>query len=142
MSRVILGNHSSVIVPRQDRDSIRKFYCDVLGGTITKAEDERDPTVWDLAGRMLSSRKSVYREVTNAEHRRWTWSFKLRGGAIDVAKRVSLHELLMDGIMGLPAQTAAQEKQNELNERAGDLDPSDRARPYHRVSRKQGKVQA
>ena len=42
MSRVILGNHSSVIVPRRDRDSIRKFYCDVLGGTITKAEDERD----------------------------------------------------------------------------------------------------
>ena len=42
MSRVILGNHSSVIVPRKDRDSIRKFYCDVLGGQITKAEDERD----------------------------------------------------------------------------------------------------
>jgi len=42
MSRVILGNHSSVIVPRRDRDSIRKFYCDVLGGKITKAEDERD----------------------------------------------------------------------------------------------------
>ena len=42
MSRVILGNHSSVIVPRQDRDRIRKFYCDVLGGQITKAEDERD----------------------------------------------------------------------------------------------------
>jgi catechol 2,3-dioxygenase-like lactoylglutathione lyase family enzyme len=42
MSRVILGNHSSVIVPRRDRDNIRKFYCDVLGGTITKAEDERD----------------------------------------------------------------------------------------------------
>jgi len=36
------GNHSSVIVPRQDRDLIRKFYCDVLGGQITKAEDERD----------------------------------------------------------------------------------------------------
>ena len=42
MSRVILGNHSSVIVPWQDRDGIRKFYCDVLGGKITKAEDERD----------------------------------------------------------------------------------------------------
>src|SRR5215469_9565399 len=42
MSNVIFGNHSSVIVPRQDRYSIRKFYCDVLGGTITKAEDERD----------------------------------------------------------------------------------------------------
>ena len=42
MAKVIFGNHSSVIVPRHDRDSIRKFYCDVLGGTITKAEDERD----------------------------------------------------------------------------------------------------
>jgi hypothetical protein len=42
MAKVIFGNHSSVIVPRQDRDSIRKFYCDVLGGTITKEEDERD----------------------------------------------------------------------------------------------------
>ena len=42
MAKVIFGNHSSVIVPRQDRDSIRKFYCDVLGGKITKAENERD----------------------------------------------------------------------------------------------------
>jgi catechol 2,3-dioxygenase-like lactoylglutathione lyase family enzyme len=42
MAKIIFGNHSSVIVPRQDRDSIRKFYCDVLGGKITKAEDERD----------------------------------------------------------------------------------------------------
>jgi hypothetical protein len=42
MPKVIFGNHSSVIVPRQDRDSIRKFYCDVLGGKITKADPERD----------------------------------------------------------------------------------------------------
>jgi len=42
MAKVMLGNHSSVIVPRQDRDSIRKFYCDVLGGKITKEENERD----------------------------------------------------------------------------------------------------
>jgi len=42
MAKVIFGNHSSVIVPRQDRDNIRKFYCEVLGGTITKAQDERD----------------------------------------------------------------------------------------------------
>src|SRR5215470_3195028 len=42
MAKVIFGNHSSVIVPRQDRESICRFYCDVLGGTITKAEDERD----------------------------------------------------------------------------------------------------
>ena len=42
MAKVIFGNHSSVLVPRQDRDSIRKFYSDVLGGKITKAEEERD----------------------------------------------------------------------------------------------------
>jgi hypothetical protein len=42
MAKVIFGNHSSVIVPRQDRDNIRKFYCDVLGGKITKADPERD----------------------------------------------------------------------------------------------------
>ena len=42
MAKVIFGNHSSVLVPRHDRDSIRKFYCDVLGGKIMKAEPERD----------------------------------------------------------------------------------------------------
>ena len=42
MAKVIFGNHSSVIVPRQDRDSIRKFYCDVLGGEIIQAQEERD----------------------------------------------------------------------------------------------------
>jgi hypothetical protein len=42
MTNVIFGNHSSVLVPRQDRDSIRKFYCDVLGGKIMKADPERD----------------------------------------------------------------------------------------------------
>src|SRR5580693_8113674 len=42
MAKVIFGNHSSVIVPRQDRDIICKFYCGVLGGKITKADPERD----------------------------------------------------------------------------------------------------
>jgi hypothetical protein len=42
MAKVIFGNHSSVIVPLNDRDSIRKFYCDVLGGHITKGESDRD----------------------------------------------------------------------------------------------------
>jgi catechol 2,3-dioxygenase-like lactoylglutathione lyase family enzyme len=42
MAKVTFGNHSSVIVPRQDRDSIRRFYCDVLGGKITREENERD----------------------------------------------------------------------------------------------------
>ena len=42
MAKVIFGNHSSVLVPRQDRDSIRRFYCDVLGGKIVKEDPERD----------------------------------------------------------------------------------------------------
>ena len=42
MAKVIFGNHSSVIVPRKDRDSIRKFYCDVLGCKITGEEGEKD----------------------------------------------------------------------------------------------------
>jgi catechol 2,3-dioxygenase-like lactoylglutathione lyase family enzyme len=42
MAKVIFGNHLSVIVPRQDRDSIRTFYCDVLGGHIAKGDSDRD----------------------------------------------------------------------------------------------------
>ena len=42
MAQIIFGNHSSVIVPVNDRDNIRSFYCDVLGGKIIKAQDERD----------------------------------------------------------------------------------------------------
>jgi hypothetical protein len=41
MAKVVFGNHSSVIVPQADRANIRKFYCDVLGGTITKEESDR-----------------------------------------------------------------------------------------------------
>jgi hypothetical protein len=42
MAKVIFGNHFSVVVPKQDRDSIRRFYCDVLGSKVTKADPERD----------------------------------------------------------------------------------------------------
>lgn len=42
MPNVIFGNHSSVLVPLRDRDSIRKFYCDVLGGKIMKVDPDRD----------------------------------------------------------------------------------------------------
>ena len=42
MATVIFGNHASVIVPRQERDNIRRFYCDVLGCTITRERDQRD----------------------------------------------------------------------------------------------------
>jgi hypothetical protein len=42
MAKVTFGNHSSVLVPRQDRDGIRDFYSDVLGGEIMQADPERD----------------------------------------------------------------------------------------------------
>ncbi len=42
MATVTMGNHSSVLVPRQERDRIREFYCDVLGGEVAKADPERD----------------------------------------------------------------------------------------------------
>ncbi len=42
MAKIIFGNHSSVMVPQQDRDKIRKFYRDVLGGKITREQDDRD----------------------------------------------------------------------------------------------------
>jgi hypothetical protein len=42
MANVIFGNHSSMLAPQQERDNIRKLYCDVLGGQITKAESDRD----------------------------------------------------------------------------------------------------
>jgi len=42
MAKVTFGNHSSVLVPRQDRDKIQKFYGGVLGGRITKEEPDRD----------------------------------------------------------------------------------------------------
>jgi hypothetical protein len=42
MVKVTIGNHSSVLVPHQDRGRIRKFYCDVLGGEVTREDPERD----------------------------------------------------------------------------------------------------
>jgi catechol 2,3-dioxygenase-like lactoylglutathione lyase family enzyme len=42
MAKAIIGNASAITVPRQDRDSIRRFYCDVLGGKIVKEDNEKD----------------------------------------------------------------------------------------------------
>jgi uncharacterized protein YndB with AHSA1/START domain/catechol 2,3-dioxygenase-like lactoylglutathione lyase family enzyme len=42
MAKVIFGNHFSVVVPRSDRESVCKFYCEVLGGEVTKADPDRD----------------------------------------------------------------------------------------------------
>jgi len=42
MPKVIMGNASAITVPRQDKDGIRKFYCDVLGGKIVKEDNDKD----------------------------------------------------------------------------------------------------
>ena len=42
MTKVILGNHAAVRVPRTEKDRIRRFYRDVLGGTITRESDLKD----------------------------------------------------------------------------------------------------
>ena len=42
MTQVILGNHSAIRVPRTEKDRIRRFYRDVLGGTITREGDLKD----------------------------------------------------------------------------------------------------
>jgi catechol 2,3-dioxygenase-like lactoylglutathione lyase family enzyme len=42
MTKVIIGNATAITVPRQDRDNIRRFYCEVLGGKIVKEDNEKD----------------------------------------------------------------------------------------------------
>jgi hypothetical protein len=42
MAMAMVGNASAITVPRQDRDSVRKFYCDVLGGKIVREDNEKD----------------------------------------------------------------------------------------------------
>jgi catechol 2,3-dioxygenase-like lactoylglutathione lyase family enzyme len=42
MAKVIFGNHAAVVVPRQDRDKVRRFYCDVLGFRTTRQGDSKD----------------------------------------------------------------------------------------------------
>jgi catechol 2,3-dioxygenase-like lactoylglutathione lyase family enzyme len=42
MAKAIIGNASAITVPRRDRDSIRRFYSDVLGGKIVKEDNEKD----------------------------------------------------------------------------------------------------
>jgi hypothetical protein len=42
MAKTIIGNASAITVPQQDRDNIRKFYGDVLGGKIVKEDNEKD----------------------------------------------------------------------------------------------------
>jgi len=42
VAKVIFGNHSAVRVPLADRDRVRQFYRDVLGGEITREGDKKD----------------------------------------------------------------------------------------------------
>jgi hypothetical protein len=40
--RVIIGNHSAVVVPRAEQARIREFYCDVLGCTLNRVREGAD----------------------------------------------------------------------------------------------------
>jgi len=42
MAKVIMGNHSAVVLPRAEQDRIRGFYRDVLGGEIIRQTDLKD----------------------------------------------------------------------------------------------------
>jgi catechol 2,3-dioxygenase-like lactoylglutathione lyase family enzyme len=42
MSTVTIGNHLALRVAREDRDRIRDFYRDVLGGDIIRSGDHKD----------------------------------------------------------------------------------------------------
>lgn len=42
MPGVIFGNHSAIRVRREERDRIRRFFGDVLGGTVTRSFDDKD----------------------------------------------------------------------------------------------------
>jgi hypothetical protein len=42
MTKVIFGNHSSILVPRKDRNGINQFYVEVLGGQLMQADPDRD----------------------------------------------------------------------------------------------------
>jgi hypothetical protein len=42
MVKVILGNHAAVVVPRQERGEVRRFYGDVLGFRTTREGADKD----------------------------------------------------------------------------------------------------
>ena len=42
MTKIIIGNHSAVRVSRDQRNDIRSFYCDILGGQISREFDDKD----------------------------------------------------------------------------------------------------
>jgi catechol 2,3-dioxygenase-like lactoylglutathione lyase family enzyme len=42
MEKVILGDHSAIVLPRTEQDRIRKFYRDILGCEIIRETDQKD----------------------------------------------------------------------------------------------------
>ena len=42
MARVILGNHSAIVLPKAEQNRIRQFYRDVLGCEIIRESDQKD----------------------------------------------------------------------------------------------------
>ena len=42
VSKVTFGNHSALVVPRTEQDTVRRFYRDVLGCELAKETDEKD----------------------------------------------------------------------------------------------------
>jgi catechol 2,3-dioxygenase-like lactoylglutathione lyase family enzyme len=42
MAKVVMGNHSAVVLPRAEQGRIREFYRDVLGCEIIRETDEKD----------------------------------------------------------------------------------------------------
>jgi catechol 2,3-dioxygenase-like lactoylglutathione lyase family enzyme len=42
MARVFFGNHSAIRVNLSERDRIRKFYCEILGGKIIREFEGKD----------------------------------------------------------------------------------------------------
>lgn len=42
MTKIIFGNHSAVRVAIEERESIRKFYCDVLGSKLIRTFNDKD----------------------------------------------------------------------------------------------------
>jgi catechol 2,3-dioxygenase-like lactoylglutathione lyase family enzyme len=42
MARVFFGNHSAIRVNLSERDRIRKFYCEILGGKIIRELEGKD----------------------------------------------------------------------------------------------------
>lgn len=73
--QVSFGHHSSVLVPRVERERLRTFYCDILGAELVKSEPDRDfinlsghylvPFYADIedASEFLRSGRSVWLEL-------------------------------------------------------------------------------